>query len=242
VTGPFTFAKEKLLKDLHLAFAFVVLSSLTLNAQNPAPTQQLQDIADRVKVALQHGDLDGANRLALDLMSGIAKQRKAVELSPQDRLAKLEQAAPASGTARFYALAGLAKAAFDAGELDKAERYARELLSDAPVNPKDWNYGNAIFHGNTVIGRVALRRDKNLVLARTSLLAAAETAGSPQLNSFGPNMSLAKDLLAAGERETVLEFFTRCATFWKMHRGKLDEWSATVRGGGIPEFGANLLY
>jgi len=74
------------------------------------------------------------------------------------------------------------------------------------------------------------------------LMTSATTTGSPQLNSFGPNMSLAQDLLVQGERDAVLEFFARCRSFWKMGQKKLDEWTATVKGGGTPEFGANLLY
>ena len=38
-------------------------------------------------------------------------------------------------------------------------------------------------------------------------------------------MSLAKDLLADGERDTVLEFFTRCRAFWKhgsKEAGRMD--------------------
>jgi hypothetical protein len=44
--------------------------------------------------------------------------------------------------------------------LNAAESYANELLAGAPSYPKDWNYGNAIFSGNMLLGRVALRRDK----------------------------------------------------------------------------------
>jgi hypothetical protein len=55
-------------------------------------------------------------------------------------------------------------------------------------------------------------------------------------------MSLAKDLLEQGDRDTVLEFFAECRKFWKLDHDKLDAWTAKVRGGGIPDFGANLLY
>jgi hypothetical protein len=42
--------------------------------------------------------------------------------------------------------------------MNKAEGYARELLSASPEHQKDWNYGNAIFYGNMLIGQVALAR------------------------------------------------------------------------------------
>ncbi len=62
------------------------------------------------------------------------------------------------------------------------------------------------------------------------------------MNSFGPNMQLAKDLLAKGEREVVLEYFKRCRTFWKMGADRLAAWTAAVSKGETPEFGANLEY
>jgi tetratricopeptide (TPR) repeat protein len=142
---------------------------------------------------------------------------------------------------RFYALANLAKIAFNLGNLDDAQVYAQQLLREAPKYPKDWNYGNAIYYGNFVLGRVALRKG-NVQLAGQHLLDAGSTPGSPQLNSFGPNLTLAKELLERGQGPVVLQFFARCKNFWKMDRGKLDEWSATIRGGGIPEFTQNLNY
>ena len=103
----------------------------------------------------------------------------------------------------------------------------------------DWNTGNAIHHGNLVLGRLALQAGDN-DKAKSHLLKAGKTSGSPQLNSFGPNMTLAKELLDKGEKEVVLEFFQLCAKFWKSD--KLDQWIAIVKDGGIPSFGGNLLY
>jgi hypothetical protein len=107
--------------------------------------------------------------------------------------------------------------------------------------PEDWNYGNAIYYGNFVLGRIAARED-NLVLAGQYLLAAGATPGSPQLDSFGPNVTLAKELIENGQSDVVLQYFAICKHLWKMDHGKLDEWGATVRKGGIPDFGSNLCY
>jgi serine/threonine protein kinase len=158
------------------------------------------------------------------------------------RLRRLEQQPPIKGSVGFYALSRLARAAFDGGDFGKAEQYAKELLALAPSYRDNWNYGNAIFIGNTIIGRVALSRDKNVSLAKTSLLASGRTPGSPQLNSFGPDVTLAKDLLTVGERDAVLEFFVLCRKFWKLGPKQLDDWTAAVKGGGMPYFGANLNY
>ncbi|HEV3240561.1 MAG TPA: RNA polymerase subunit sigma-24, partial [Casimicrobiaceae bacterium] len=78
--------------------------------------------------------------------------------------------------------------------------------------------------------------------AKQFLLKAGATRGSPQLDSFGPNMSLAKDLLEKGERDTVLQYFELCRKFWKLDYGNLDRWAQEVGAGKIPEFGANLVY
>ena len=144
-------------------------------------------------------------------------------------------------TARFYDLSDLAEAAFEKGELDDAREYAEELLNLAPQFKGDWNYGNAIHHGNLVLGRIALVEDR-IEDAKTLLLEAGKSPGSPQMDSFGPNMSLAKDLLQEGEREVVLEYFDLCRKFWDLGHDKLDAWTEEVKSGNTPEFGANLYY
>jgi TonB family protein len=185
---------------------------------------------------------------ALNMAEELAAAQRILEIqrrfprSKDQVLADLEQdISGVEGQQRFYALTRLSKAAWDAGAIAKAESYAEELLSQARQNQRDWNYGNAIHDGNMVLGLVALRNG-NLVQSREYLLEAGKTPGSPNLNSFGPNMTLAKELLQKAEKDPVLEYFSLCRAFWKMGGAKLDEWSATVRGGGIPSFGANLSY
>jgi len=142
---------------------------------------------------------------------------------------------------RFDELGDVAKVAFDADDLVKAGQYASELLQDAPKYKKSWNYGNAIHTGNIILGRIALRRG-DVPGADQYLLAAGATPGSPQLDSFGPNMSLAKELLEKGERDTVLAYLQSCTKFWQMGGTKLQGWIATVKGGGAPDFSSNLNY
>ena len=142
---------------------------------------------------------------------------------------------------RFIRLADWSKRAVDRGENDRAARFAHKLLALAKSYPGDWNYGNAIHHGHLVLGRVALAAG-DLEAARTELLEAGRTPGSPQLNSFGPNMRLANDLLAAGEARAVREYFDLCRNFWKMGSQHLDRWSEDIAAGRAPKFGPNLLY
>ena len=147
----------------------------------------------------------------------------------------------ATGEQRFYELGDLATAALEAGDAAKAAEYASELLQDAQTFKNDWNYGNAVHKGNIVLGRVALEHH-DIAGAKQHLLLAGETPGSPQLDSFGPNMTLAKELLEQGEREVVISYLQSCEKFWKMGSDKLQSWIATVKAGGTPDFSANLAY
>ncbi len=151
------------------------------------------------------------------------------------------QAVDRSEYSRYVRLDKLAKSAFDAGETEKAARYASELLNASGAHPKDWNYGNAIHHGNTVLGRIALKQG-DIRQAGEFLLKAGATPGSPQLNSFGPSMTLARELLEKGETETVLQYFELCRKFWKMGGAQLDNWTRGVKAGQTPDFEANLRY
>jgi hypothetical protein len=143
--------------------------------------------------------------------------------------------------ARFLALRSRALAALRRRRYDPAAALALELLQLANHYRGDWYYGNAVHHGHLILGRVALAGG-DISRARQELLAAGETPGSPQLNSFGPNMQLAFELLRAGERDVVLQFFTLCRRFWQLGEQHLDYWANEVTAGREPEFGANLLY
>src|ERR1039458_9174332 len=77
--------------------------------------------------------------------------------SPQEQLAALEEATSGlSGINLFYKLPDLAKRAFNAGEVGKARAYSKQLLEMAPQYTRNWNYGNAIYYGNFVLGRIAV--------------------------------------------------------------------------------------
>lgn len=141
---------------------------------------------------------------------------------------------------RFYKLPTLAKAAFSAGDLRKATNYATAAITEA-ARFKDWAHGNGIHHGHVVLGRVALVQG-DAKLAVRHLLQAGRSPGSPQLNSFGPNFSLANDLLQAGDFESVLEFLNLCRRFWSYGAKALDAWCAQIHAGQRPDFKALWKY
>ena len=146
-----------------------------------------------------------------------------------------------AGVNQAAVLTDLPVLAFDAGDLQKARAYAELLLREATSQQGSWNHGNAVHKGNLILGRIAAAEGR-VADAVTFLRAAGETPGSPQLNSFGPNMTLARDLLERGERDAVLAYFEACRVFWKMGGGRLEAWTKEVQAGTIPNFGANLRY
>jgi hypothetical protein len=137
-------------------------------------------------------------------------------------------------------LPNLAKLSFEAGDPAAAQKYALEMLAEAE-HDQSWNHGNLLHVAHLVLGRLALKQG-DVEQAKKELLESASTAGSPQLDSFGPSMRLAEELLERDERETVLQYFAACARFWKIGGARLDKWTATVKAGGRPDFGSNLGY
>jgi tetratricopeptide (TPR) repeat protein len=177
---------------------------------------------------------------ALGLVRSSGDERQA---QAKKALAKYERAAElADGQEKEGMLVELAKLAFEAGEDAKAKEFATQLLAFG-AKDGNWNSGNAVHHGHLVLGRLALRAG-DVDAAKTELLEAGKTTGSPQLDSFGPNMMLAKELIDQGERSVVVEYFDLCREFWNDERDlkTLDDWSATVKAGDVPDFGGNLAY
>lgn len=104
--------------------------------------------------------------------------------------------------------------AYDNGDNRAVEKIARQAL----VEGKDssaWYYGNFVHDYNQWLGLVALRENR-LEEARHYLIMAGKSPGSPQLDSFGPDMILAQKLLKRGprEREAVLLYLDLVADFW----------------------------
>jgi hypothetical protein len=110
----------------------------------------------------------------------------------QERRALISTTNPSD---RVSALSEAANAAVEVGDIAAAGQFASEALRLLPQVRRDWNYGNVIHDTHMALGRVALGRG-DMVAARHQLLLAGGTPGSPQLNSFGPSMSLASRSLS----------------------------------------------
>jgi tetratricopeptide (TPR) repeat protein len=150
--------------------------------------------------------------------------------------AALEEMDAAKTEAEFFSsLPGATLAAMHLERYAQAEELANENLRLAPSYKDNWNYGNAIHAAHTVLGLVALQNG-NVQLAIGELKKSGETPGSPQLDTFGPSMQLAKALLQRGETATVLGYLQQCRTFWVMGTVWLDIWEDKINSGHIPNF------
>ncbi len=190
--------------------------------------------------------LAGGGYIAMQHITSITDECQ-VEWQPvfeeQQFQSAAELAAAKTEYGRWVALGDVGLWNVNAGALNKAEQFANEALRIAQNYQSDWNYGNAIHKAHLTLGMVKLCNG-DIEGAKEELILSGKTPGSPQLNSFGPNMILARELLEKGEKEIVIEYFDLCGVFWKGGRskGKLKIWKDKVNDGVMPGFGANLIY
>ena len=135
----------------------------------------------------------------------------------------------------FCALPQAAIAAWHLGQIDLAISLAERTLTLAPDFMDNWNYGNAVHYGHHALGLCALHNGQTDE-AVAQLHQAGSTPGSPQLNSFGPSMQLAKALAAQGEFDAVLTYLEQCRVFWKSGEVWLDIWKKKLQAGIVPNF------
>lgn len=134
-----------------------------------------------------------------------------------------------------------AEFALNAGKDPQAKAYAEELLKNT-YSRAHWDYGNAVHHGNIILGRLALKQG-DVAQAKQYLINAGRTPGSPELNSFGPDLELAKALLERGEKDVVIEYLDLCAKFWDTSstdagegEKQIPQWKRMIQEGKTPSF------
>ncbi len=132
------------------------------------------------------------------------------------------------GYERLKTLQSQAEAALKAGNARKASTLASQLLREN-TDKTSWNYGNVVYDANQLLGLAALRQG-NIKAADQYLLAAGRTPGSPQLDSFGPNMPLAQALFAKGQTQTVQSFLGLIIKFWGTTRPGMEKYQAVDEG------------
>jgi tetratricopeptide (TPR) repeat protein len=207
------------------AAAFFLLSERERARELLRRGRELEPSNPRWSERLAHLDMLAARRPGAE--AGESARRALEEFESALDLIKDERR-------RFYSLAGVAEAARLAGVDEKAREYASELLRRAGEFPRDGHYGNAVHEGHRILGHLELKAG-DVEAAKKHLLEAGATPGSPQLNSFGPELTLARDLLAKGERDAVVEYLRQVSRFWKGREDALEEWIVLILAGKTPE-------
>jgi tetratricopeptide (TPR) repeat protein len=211
-----------------------------LCAQTGQPTKdELKQMIEELRVAVQREDWSEASRLSIRINAALLMRNRG-QATPILELQHLQVMAGSDPIRRNPYLPRLAKAAFAAGDFQRALDYADEALAAAKHGVFWWT-GDAIHQGNLVLGRLAMRKG-DLEEAKRALLAAGKAPGTSSLASTGPGMQLAKELLDRGESATVLQYLEECGSFWEANRGKLAEWIVLIKAGLKPDFGPNLGY
>ena len=154
-------------------------------------------------------------------------------------------------TPRHYEIIDLASVAYDAGNLEEAEVLAQEGLNMNLENTVNGNSGNITHNCNQILGLIDLKHGRRLN-AKKHLIEAGKSIGSPQLNSYGPKMVLARELLKLGEKAVVLEYLDLISKFMirydpnaeflfdnqqehlNSRREWMEYWKAQVRRGIVP--------
>jgi hypothetical protein len=116
---------------------------------------------------------------------------------------------------------------------DTAFDEARELVFYAETHPDDFISGYALHIGHLAAGKVALER-KNLSESIDRLVAASLVPNSIQYYNQGPDINLAMELLALGEKSAVLNFLTNCTKLDCNQNivQKLHQWTCSVERNG----------
>jgi tetratricopeptide (TPR) repeat protein len=158
--------------------------------------------------------------------------------TPAEKIAILEKgrAIAPNPSSRAALLPDLGEQYLAAGNTAKAAEAARELLaSDQDKNNPGYG-SNPFFTANLLLGRIELKQGDAADAARW-LLAAGHAYTSQPAYSQGPtDWRLVRDLLDAGDRDSVLAYLNLLRDNWKNDNGRLDTWVSAIRSGGTPDF------
>ncbi|MEZ5572262.1 MAG: hypothetical protein R3E64_09575 [Halioglobus sp.] len=135
-----------------------------------------------------------------------------------------------SKLSRFYEMEDLINSAYEEGSYDKATILITEYLELASTYHRNWNYGNAVHNSNQILGLIALEKN-DVEGAANYLVEAGKSTGSPQLDSFGPSLDLANELLSKGKRDAVVSYLQGIRKFWDGKESIIDDWVQKINAG-----------
>ena len=240
---PFGLLYAKVNADVYTAGKVAWINQLENNPENLSVLENAAkyftltdpDLANEALLKAQSLDQENPKwSAALGELYSLNMNTKTVEDKHSEAIKALEELENAynqsTGLERAALLEQLSKAALIAEKMEKAREYAELMLSQSD---SEWNRENHIHHGNITLGKLAVAAG-DVETASQHLLKAADTSGSPSLDSFGPDMNLAKELLKKGEKDAVLEYLALCSKFWESGKERLDQWTKSIEREEMP--------
>ena len=141
-------------------------------------------------------------------------------------------------TDRISLLRKLSEVAFDAQQLEKAKRFATELLLEFGRDESRYSQTDIAHDENILLGRIALR-EGDIEKAKKYLLIAGRTAVLAVKAGdryFMPKMTLAKELFEKNEKQIVIEYLDLFDGFSLEKSKALKKWATMIRKGETPSF------
>ncbi len=131
----------------------------------------------------------------------------------------------------------LAETALELNDLKKARVFSETILSGTKEDaPPVWiNTDKAIYYGNNLLGRVILR-EGNTAKAKEHLLASVKFFDEENFELETPVLDLAAELLAKGEKQTVLDYLALLEklTTEDDHLKIFRRWQRLIRRNSFP--------
>lgn len=120
----------------------------------------------------------------------------------------------------------------------EARSQALYLIERHESQPKNELYIFGLHDSHITIGRLFLR-DGNLEKAKEALTQSLRVPTTPALQTLGPRMTLAADLLAQKEKQAVMNYLDQAEKIWTQNdtaKKKISIWRQEIAAGKIPLF------
>ena len=175
--------------------------------------------------------LDPENGAWIDGLMQVYQRKAGQALDPHAKVQYLSKALEIADTQpqQMRVLNDRMEAEFDAGDAAAAGHDAEQLLDIVTVNPTVGNFDQMIHAAETMLGRVALAHG-NRAEAKQHLMESAKVK-----LTGAPKMTLAQDLLDAGEKDAVVQYLQSCRAFWKFDEGRIDHAEKLIRTQAKPD-------
>jgi len=153
---------------------------------------------------------------------------------PGEQLSRMERrtANVGNGT-RLILLVELALFAVELREFDGANRYVAEARA---LNPSSWELYNLCVLEGLLALNAGRRGDAAQWLEKSSHACQVDEHVSLDCAIRAPNLLLAQEMMAQGERAAVIRHLLACKYVWDYAKLPFDQWVDLIERGGTPDF------